>query len=53
MSKRRGSKGPSERSDLTKTREHFKKNPEKAIILRQNDHQKRLAKIMLEQEVSA
>lgn len=52
MSQRLGSKGPSERKAMVTSRANLKANPYTAHILKQNDYQKRLAKVLREQEIS-
>ena len=53
MSQQKGAKGPSERKETATSRANLKANPFTAHILKQNAYQKRLAKVLREQEVSS
>ena len=50
--KKHGAKGPSERKAIVTSRANLNANPRTAHILKQNDYQKRLAKVLREQGVN-
>ena len=52
MSQQKGAKGPSERATRDTSRKELGRNKLMARVLAQSDYQKRLAKVLREQEIS-